>query len=684
LILKRLIIENIGPFYGKYEITFFDDKLSEHKPLILIYGRNGSGKTTIFDSIQLGLYGRSFIQQKKLNISYEEMIRSKLNQKAMDLYQNFRAKIDLEFILSFKGKFDVFRLVRSWKFNGNKLNEALSVYYNDKLTSDLETDYWQNLIREILPPEVTSFYFIDGEKIQKLVNRFSEKYYLRNLFNKLFGLELLEKLDKHINFYLRKKMKNNSEISFEVKYEKLEEELAKHIHNLEELLLIKEKLLKEKKVNIMMTSKIEKELTMNGGNYIENIASLKAKLEVIQRQKKTISRKIREACQGMAPLVLAKKIVEQTRKQLIAENNGDNSFINHNGHKEIIKTMKSVLENSKTWRNVEIDNKNREILSKNIELGIKESFNRKIKTIEEKTIHSLTKSETNQLIKWLDLTRNYESKDILALFEKKRKLHKREEVIRKNINLATEQKSIQDTLNEIKEYYRELSNIETELAVIEKKIEKERIEINKVKKKFNKLLTKKTRFNAQLKSIEYAISAKNVVEEFSAKLTKKRIKSLKSVFLDNYRKLSPLAKRVERIELDTTNFELRLLDISENLINKYSFSAGEKQIYSMTLLWSLAKLSNKTMPLIIDTPLGRLDSIHRKNLTHEFFLKASKQIIVFSTDTEFNSDALEEIKPFISMSYKLLKDENEETSRVVKLDNYQVIKSGNKVAMNAD
>ncbi|MCK5869492.1 MAG: hypothetical protein KAG45_02400 [Methyloprofundus sp.] len=77
-----------------------------------------------------------------------------------------------------------------------------------------------------------------------------------------------------------------------------------------------------------------------------------------------------------------------------------------------------------------------------------------------------------------------------------------------------------------------------------------------------------------------------------------------------------------------------------NEIPKESLSAGERQIYAIAMLDALAKTSSRKLPMIIDTPLGRLDSKHRKKLVENYFPSASHQVIILSTDTEIGKTYL--------------------------------------------
>ena len=63
------------------------------------------------------------------------------------------------------------------------------------------------------------------------------------------------------------------------------------------------------------------------------------------------------------------------------------------------------------------------------------------------------------------------------------------------------------------------------------------------------------------------------------------------------------------------------------------------------------------MPTIIDTPLGRLDSSHRRHLIEHYFPNASHQVLLLSTDEEIVGAYYGGLKPFICRTYLLAYDE---------------------------
>jgi DNA sulfur modification protein DndD len=113
------------------------------------------------------------------------------------------------------------------------------------------------------------------------------------------------------------------------------------------------------------------------------------------------------------------------------------------------------------------------------------------------------------------------------------------------------------------------------------------------------------------------------------------------------------------VRIDTETFAATLIDAHGREIPKNALSAGEKQIYAIAMLWGLARTSGRPLPMIIDTPLARLDSDHRSNLMERYFPNASHQVILLSTDTEVDEALATSLSPSISHAYRLDYDNKE-------------------------
>ncbi|BBQ54903.1 hypothetical protein WP2S18C03_39840 [Aeromonas veronii] len=135
-------------------------------------------------------------------------------------------------------------------------------------------------------------------------------------------------------------------------------------------------------------------------------------------------------------------------------------------------------------------------------------------------------------------------------------------------------------------------------------------------------------------AVQYANETISLLDEYSDVLTQARVKTLEQNFEVAYRKLARKEDLQIKARINPHTFDVELVDEAGIAINRKSLSAGEKQIYAIAILEALAKTSGRQLPVIIDTPLGRLDSHHRDKLIHHYFPFASHQVILLSTDTE--------------------------------------------------
>lgn len=94
------------------------------------------------------------------------------------------------------------------------------------------------------------------------------------------------------------------------------------------------------------------------------------------------------------------------------------------------------------------------------------------------------------------------------------------------------------------------------------------------------------------------------------------------------------------------------------MISVKNQSAGQKQAISISIFWALSDLSQRCLPLIIDTPLARMDTKNRSNIIQNYYFNASNQIIVLPHDGEFRRIEYEVAKDRIAGIYKIKNNEN--------------------------
>ena len=109
---------------------------------------------------------------------------------------------------------------------------------------------------------------------------------------------------------------------------------------------------------------------------------------------------------------------------------------------------------------------------------------------------------------------------------------------------------------------------------------------------------------------------------------------------------------MDRIRVDLATFAFTLYRAG-HAFSRAQLSAGENQLLAIATLWALRELSGRATPVIIDTPLSRLDSQHRQTMLHDFLPRASHQVIVLATDAEIDAAAQKRLAPAIARIYRM-------------------------------
>ncbi len=199
----------------------------------------------------------------------------------------------------------------------------------------------------------------------------------------------------------------------------------------------------------------------------------------------------------------------------------------------------------------------------------------------------------------------------------------------------------------------QLRLLEEEIISLNKRISDIEIEIEKLYEKHN-ISKEKTDYIYECDTIS------SVLNQFMVRLRKNKVHLLQEKTFEMYRLLSSRSGLIKDLTIDDKTYEVRISDRNGHEIKKSSLSAGEKEVFAISLLWGLAQTSQLKLPIIIDTPLSRLDSTHRDNIVNNYFPNAGGQVIILSTDTEIDTNYYRSLKPHLSGAACLDFDQRQE------------------------
>lgn len=140
-----------------------------------------------------------------------------------------------------------------------------------------------------------------------------------------------------------------------------------------------------------------------------------------------------------------------------------------------------------------------------------------------------------------------------------------------------------------------------------------------------------------------------MVDEIVAKAVPSQINAIATAMTKAHRSMAHKKDLVARIAIDD-NCDVRLLDTGDKDLRDYDLSAGEKQIFTQALISAVSSVSGHGFPMVVDTPLGRLDSEHRKGVLNHL-VQREHQVILLSTDTEVVGEYFQGIAPHVQKKY---------------------------------
>jgi len=661
MMFKRLEVENFGPFRGKHCLSLEVNRTpSDHKPIVIIGGKNGTGKTTLFEAIKICLYGRFFRGRRLSDKAYKKYISRKFHRYPNGKLARY-ASVAVEFDYARLGEITNYFVKRSWKRVSSHIIEELKIEQNGKLLDDLDEDQWQEFLMELIPLGISKFFFFDGEQIQRLAKKKNENEYILSSINSLLGLDVVERLQSDIKIYASRKTKTiNNQIELKIQEcKKMKEVLESEL----ETILDRKRSLKKRinQIKIAIESQ-EIKIAMEGGSFASKRESLKNQKKKIDEEIEHTREKIRDLCSTLLPFAYVPDLCYKLKKRLEQEEKEEQKLAAVRFLNMALDEIAQDLELSPLWDSLKIPLNERSRILK-IFLG---ELKRKIEFTNDhckEIIHPLSSIERSEILKWIELALNDVPAQLVKLTTRLEKLTRERQKIEKFLFSVPSDEAISPLIRRLGELYEKLGKYQEKLSSLEEKERQIKNKLNQVTRELEKSLKEKARIENVYERLSLLKKVQDALDEYLVSLRKKKLSEFRENFFRCFNFLFNKKYFVSKVEINPSTFNINLVN-SNGTIPINTLSAGERQIYAISLCWALARTSGRPIPFIIDTPLGRLDKEHRQRVVKRFFPNASHQIIIFSTDTEIDAATFLALKKYVSKTYCLEYNEAEGTTYI--------------------
>ena len=656
MIFIELILQNFGPYYGKHTINLNPTIDGNIRPIILFGGMNGGGKTTILDAIRLALYGQRAKCSNRGNLAYSQFLIQSINHQ---ISSDDITMVELTFSHIINHQNIEFKITRQWSLDLIDLKDQLKIIENNTIhwPDDNIVNTWDEYIETILPLGISNLFLFDGEQVKLLAEEDTLNPSIVQSIKSLLGIELTSILSNHLGVLLQRKRKALANSIQLVKLEEIEDKIKT---------LDQEKHLAEKEMNslfqgqqqaLINRDKIREKFFLQGGKIASEKSGHIHKLENLKQSENALLSDLRTLAAGILPLTLISPLLKQASIQGLKEVKSQQAQmalkIMQSRDRKLLKFLDLISFDQK-----KIDQVDHFLKQENQNLVDKASLQSLWLSIDPKTLNQLQKLLNQRLPKQQQILQDK--------FKELQQIKKHIEQTEEDIDLSYSPKAYNLLEQQLLDATQKFANLDKSYLEAKKTF-------NSIERLFNDSKKELDSYSQEIldrQNNQHTINTIHKLQakfkQFKDKLVLKKISDLEEAVTHKFRYLLHKSDLVNRISIDINNFEIEIYDFNGKLIPKHRLSAGEKQLLAISFLWGLAEVSASQLPIIIDTPLARLDSSHRLNLVQRYFPLASHQVILLSTDTEIEQLEVEQLRQLDAISREyLLKYDNKKSQTTI-------------------
>lgn len=649
---RKLTIENYKSFQFATEILFPIGE--DGRSIFLIGGMNGAGKTSIMEAVTYCLYGG----------------------KADDIFRNINrrekakgnANVAFEIVIEMDDGSELI-VKRSWTAGAvsepkpRDLSERLVVVRDGKRVSVQNQEIWQDFIRAAIPPGITQFFFFDGEKIQEIAADDHSEVRLKSSLEAALGIQYINRLASDIVYIKQEERKGFVEISDEdldFKQSELKREKSKQARKHQERDALRVELdgfkdqLEEARKRFEAAFHVAPESR-------EAMREQEKRRVVAANRLAQVESEIRGLCEKALPFSIAGKLFEGIRRQIEAERESASGEAIKENAAALAKRIVRVVEEPEPIYTERLSAERLAELERRIFRLLKEGD-------PDADVTKVLDLSDRDAARVLNRMESLESSDVFLLKPLLEEAQNLEALLKQlegavgqggaltgtERDLFEELQSVMESCStQIGRKTEQLRLVEEDILALDKRISEIEVEIEKLYEKHN-VSKDKADF------IDECDAIASVLNQFVVRLRKNKVHLLQEKTFEMYRLLSSRSGLIKDITIDDRTYEIRITDRNGHEIRKSSMAAGEKEVFAISLLWGLAQTSELKLPIIIDTPLSRLDSTHRDNIVNNYFPNAGEQVIILSTDTEIDTNYYRALKPRLSGAASLEFDQRQE------------------------
>jgi DNA sulfur modification protein DndD len=659
--------------FKAYETARIDlPKPTEGRNVILIGGKNGFGKTTLFEAIALGLYGRDGIRlilragfaadDERRALNFRDFMSRALNRRALKNGQH-----DCRIELGFENEAgDPITITRAWHFAPDgalrggsaedvRILKGLERRPVEAPRSEADVDGWYRdwVAREFLPSNLATFFLFDGEAASAYAERDMGQQ-VREGIEGLLGLVWLRRLADSLRSYANAKRTEVAKgvtgeriLALQQECETLEQDIKDAKTRLDELALLLADADAER-------DSLTQELKGYGEGTQADLQELQTRRHMEEKRRERSIDKLFALAEADLPFAMAGDVLrEKLEQRLDAERRRE-------------QWLAALTE---TQQRAE---------------GVLAAIATDLASVEPPLLPIQNERVRDAVRRGLERLWQPPPTDCAESFRHGHATGRLRETIRERLarSRTANRETISSLLGDMAHAAAELRKINAEIEgkqLAPPQFEAKRTRILELNRHIDALRREEGERRAFIASREPELGQKRAdlkrqseqldQSQRPARLARRAVEvadmldevirealplQTREIAAEMTRAIGAMAHKKDQFrEVEITeDGEVRLLGEARQNLRELDLSAGEKQVFTQALFAAVATVSQRDFPLVIDTPLGRLDVEHRLNILR-FLAQRPGQVILISTDTEVIGPYLDAIRDRIAATFRI-------------------------------
>lgn len=662
--LLSIELENIFAYDRPVKVEL--DVSTSDRNIILIWGRNGMGKTSFLNSLKLLFLGADPPQMRTVGFPPRILPRGQyvlgdesgwsgvINRKALHRARTAGTQVTARVKARWEAADGVLVTAeRQWTTMNGSYVESLSLSDGQEL---LKGPPAEDRLKDFMPPEYVGFFFFDGDDIKHLAESDDRK---QHDFDRLLRLSFLNDLAEELRNLASERGRHRvpdqlreqiGQMEVALARAKVERETAqKKLADLEDLISADHaelRRLQARRENLSAGASEAQHAAME-----ERLADLRVQLDEDEYA-------VSEAVPASAPIIANLNLVRlatSAAEERVSAVGGAEQVLARRIQDELPRWIAAapagLAPDVVHSVAISVSRRIEEMVTPRGEVGL---FGRLEATRADRLVKQLQRALLVARERRDDQVRQ------LALVRRLRReiAETREALIRLEVGSQINLEEYRRVTARIETVDRELAAYNQQKGQAQARLQEAGSQETEYLERVRVLRIQEENELKSAKEERFILTLAGIMDDLREALRREKRREVEELINERFRSLIYEHPLIDRIQLDD-NYTLTFLDSSERPVGRRSLSSGLKQLAATALLWAMKDAVGREMPVVIDTPLGRIDRENQDHMLTNYYPNLSSQVIVLPTNTEIDRRKWEKLRPMIAREYKIVNSSGE-------------------------